>query len=213
MERIAAGKPPLIFGDGAQTMDFVYIGDIARANMLAAEADVTDDVFNVASGVETSLLELAEMLLRVMGSDLAVEHGPERAGQRRHAPPGRHRAGRASELGFEAEVDLEEGLTRLVEWWRAERAGAPDAADRARWRGRRDGGPVQHARTCAATRAPRSPRSIATGLGLPGPARARVRGGASPSASARADAVADDELHDRAAARAVRRRASARATR
>ena len=76
MERIAAGEPPLILGDGSQTMDFVYIGDVARANMLAAESDVTDDVFNVASGVETSLLELAEMLLRVMDSDLPVEHGP-----------------------------------------------------------------------------------------------------------------------------------------
>jgi UDP-glucose 4-epimerase len=124
MERIAAGEPPLIFGDGAQTMDFVYIGDVARANLAAAESDVTDAVFNVASGTETSLLELAEMLLHVMGSDLAVEHGPERAVNgvtRRLAGTDLAR----EQLGFEAEVDLEEGLTRLVEWWRAERAGAP----------------------------------------------------------------------------------------
>jgi UDP-glucose 4-epimerase len=60
-------------------MDFVYVGDIARANMLAAASDVTDDVFNVASGVETSLLELAHALLHVMDSDLPVEHGPERS--------------------------------------------------------------------------------------------------------------------------------------
>ena len=60
-------------------MDFVHVRDIARANVLAAQADVTDGVFNVATGVETSLLELAETLLRVMGSDLSVEHGPERA--------------------------------------------------------------------------------------------------------------------------------------
>ncbi len=79
MERIDAGEPPLIFGDGKQTMDFVYVADIARANVLAAEADVTDAVFNVASGVETSLHELAETLLRVMGSDLPIEYGPERA--------------------------------------------------------------------------------------------------------------------------------------
>ena len=124
MERIAEGKPPLIFGDGSQTMDFVYMGDIARANMLAAESDLTDVVFNVASGTETSLLELAELLLRVMGSDLSVEHGPERAVNgvtRRLADTNAAR----ELLGFEAEVDLEEGLTRLVEWWRAERAGAP----------------------------------------------------------------------------------------
>ena len=124
MERISEGKPPLIFGDGRQTMDFIYMGDIARANMLAAATDRTDVVYNVASGTETSLLELAEALLRVMGSDLAVEHGPERAVNgvtRRLASTELAR----DELGFEAEVDVEEGLTRLVEWWRGERAGVP----------------------------------------------------------------------------------------
>ena len=64
MERIAAGQPPLIFGDGKQTMDFVYIEDIARANILATQADVTDEVFNIASGTETSLNELAAALAR-----------------------------------------------------------------------------------------------------------------------------------------------------
>jgi UDP-glucose 4-epimerase len=124
MERIAAGEPPLILGDGRQTMDFVYIGDVARANVLAAQADVTDSVYNVACGVETSLLELAEMLLRVMDSDLSVQHGPERAVNkvsRRLADTTLARR----DLGFSAEVDLEEGLARLVDWWRAERAGDP----------------------------------------------------------------------------------------
>ncbi|RKQ94099.1 UDP-glucose 4-epimerase [Solirubrobacter pauli] len=124
MERITEGKPPLIFGDGSQTMDFIYMGDIARANMLAAETERNDVVYNVATGVETSLLELAQMLLKVMDSDLAVEHGPERAVNgvtRRMADTSLAR----EELGFEAEVQLEEGLTRLVEWWRAEKDGAP----------------------------------------------------------------------------------------
>ena len=79
MERIIAGEPPLIFGDGTQTMDFVYATDIARANVLAAQADVTDDVFNIASGTETSLNDLAAALCEVMGSDLAPEYGPERS--------------------------------------------------------------------------------------------------------------------------------------
>jgi UDP-glucose 4-epimerase len=123
MERIAAGQPPLIQGDGSQTMDFVYIGDVARANVLAAESELTDVAFNVASGTETSLLELARMLLGVMGSDLPVEHGPARAvnGVTRRLADTRLARER---LGFDAEVDLEEGLTRLVEWWRAEKAGA-----------------------------------------------------------------------------------------
>src|SRR5215210_8426116 len=78
MERIAAGQPPLILGDGSQTMDFVYVGDVARANMLAARAEVSDEVFNVASGVETSLNDLARALLRVMHSDMEPIYGPER---------------------------------------------------------------------------------------------------------------------------------------
>jgi UDP-glucose 4-epimerase len=124
MERITAGEPPLILGDGSQTMDFVYIGDVARSNLLAAEADVTDKVYNVASGTETSLLELAEMLAQVMGSEAEVEHGPERSVNkvsRRLADTTLAR----EEIGFEATVGLEEGLTRLVEWWRGEREGAP----------------------------------------------------------------------------------------
>ena len=124
MERIARGEPLVIFGDGTQTMDFVCVTDIARANVLAAEADVTDAVFNVASGVETSLHELASTLLRVMGSDLPVEYGPERSVNkvpRRLADTTRAQAA----LGFSAEIGLEQGLTRLVEWWRATRSDAP----------------------------------------------------------------------------------------
>jgi UDP-glucose 4-epimerase len=126
MERIAAGERPLILGDGSQTMDFVYMQDIARANLLAARSDLSEGVFNVASGTETSLLELAQMLLGVMGSDLAVEHGPPRAVNgvtRRLADTSRA----FEQLGFRAEIGLEEGLRRLVDWWQGERAGRPAA--------------------------------------------------------------------------------------
>ncbi|MDH3193347.1 MAG: NAD-dependent epimerase/dehydratase family protein [Acidimicrobiia bacterium] len=120
MERIEAGTPPLILGDGLATMDFIYIDDVARSNVLALASDVTDEVFNVASGIETSLNELAAALLRVMGSDLAPEYGPERkvnAVSRRLAD-----VRKAQEmLGFTAEVSLDEGLERLVAWWRATR--------------------------------------------------------------------------------------------
>ena len=122
MERIEAGTPPLILGDGSQTMDFIYIGDVARANVLAASAAASDEVFNVASGAETSLLELAHQLIGVMGADLEVEHGPERSVNK--VPRRLAETALARErLGFEAEVGLEEGLRRLVEWWRAERDG------------------------------------------------------------------------------------------
>ncbi len=119
MERIAAGKPPLIFGDGKQTMDFVYIEDIARANLLAAQADVSDEVFNVASGTETSLSELAALLAHAMGSDFTPEHGPER---KVNPVPRRLASTEKAErlLGFKAKVPLEEGLRRLVSWWRSQ---------------------------------------------------------------------------------------------
>jgi UDP-glucose 4-epimerase len=116
MERIADGLPPLIFGNGQQTMDFVFTSDIARANLLAAGSDIREGVYNIARGQETSLLELAECLLRVMGSDLTVEHGPERPVNgvvRRLADTSAARR----DLGFEAEVSLEDGLRDLVEWW------------------------------------------------------------------------------------------------
>ena len=120
MERIAAGEPPLIFGNGQQTMDFVYIEDVARANVLALQSELADDVFNVASGTETSLNQLADALLRVMQSNLKPEYGPER----KVNPVPRRLADttKAEELlGFHARVGLDEGLTRLVDWWRANR--------------------------------------------------------------------------------------------
>lgn len=116
MERITAGQPPLIFGNGEQTMDFVYIEDIARANILAAKADITDMVFNIASGVETSLNDLAHSLLKVMGSDLQPEYKPER-----QVNPVQRRLADVSQakqlLNFQSQVSLEAGLSRLVTWW------------------------------------------------------------------------------------------------
>ncbi|MFF4104672.1 SDR family NAD(P)-dependent oxidoreductase [Streptomyces sp. NPDC001903] len=122
MERITAGEPPLILGDGTQTMDFADVRDIARANLLAAESDLTDEVFNVASGSETSLRELAVGLLEAMGAEaMEPEHGPARAvnGVTRRLADTSQASGR---LGFTAEIDMRRGLRDLVEWWRAERA-------------------------------------------------------------------------------------------
>jgi UDP-glucose 4-epimerase len=124
MERIEAGEPPLILGDGTQTMDFVDVRDIARANVLAAESDLTDEVFNIASGTETSLKELAEGLLAAMGAEgLEPEHGPARTvnGVTRRLADTSHAAER---LGFTAGIDLRTGLRDLVQWWRAERRAA-----------------------------------------------------------------------------------------
>jgi UDP-glucose 4-epimerase len=121
MERIDAGQAPIIMGDGKQTMDFIYIDDIARANILAMTSDASDVALNVATGVPTSLNDLARLLTKVMGSDAEPEYQPARK-----VNAVEHRAADirlARELtGFEAEVPLEEGLRRLVDWWRTERA-------------------------------------------------------------------------------------------
>jgi UDP-glucose 4-epimerase len=123
MERIAAGQAPLIFGDGSQTMDFVHVHDIARANILAAKANVSDEVFNVASGVEISLKEVAQQLLRVMGSPEQPEHAAER---KVNPVPRRLADTRKAKtmLGFETQVGFEDGLRGLVEWWHGERVAA-----------------------------------------------------------------------------------------
>jgi UDP-glucose 4-epimerase len=124
MERIIAGHAPIIFGDGTHSMDFVYATDIARANILAAHADVTDDVFNIASGNETSLNALASELCSVMGAELRPDYGPERSVNpvpRRLADVSHAR----DRLGFEAKISLEEGLRDLVDWWLSVRADRP----------------------------------------------------------------------------------------
>jgi UDP-glucose 4-epimerase len=112
------GEPPKIFGDGRQTMDFVYVDDVARANLLAMQSDVSDTVFNVASGTETSLLGLLEALLRVTGNEqVRPEFLPERAVN----PVPRRLADttRAEHvLGFRAQTGLDEGLRRLTAWRR-----------------------------------------------------------------------------------------------
>ncbi|MET0956839.1 MAG: NAD-dependent epimerase/dehydratase family protein, partial [Cryobacterium sp.] len=117
MERIVDGRPPFLFGDGRQSKDIVLTNDNTRANQLAAAGTVTEGVYNVASGTETTLLELAQALLSAMGSDLEVEHGPERAVNgvpRRLADVSAAR----TDLGFEAEVPLADGLRQLVDWWK-----------------------------------------------------------------------------------------------
>src|SRR5947209_1589167 len=117
MEAIAAGRAPRIDGDGRGTMDFVYVDDVARANLLAATSAATDVAVNVGTGHEVSLRELATALLTAMGSPLTPDHGPARAVNsvdRRAADITLAR----EVLGFEAAVTLEDGLQRLVTWWR-----------------------------------------------------------------------------------------------
>ena len=120
MERLEAGLPPLIFGDGLQTMDLVHVRDVARANILAARSGASDAVFNVGSGTETSLLELAEHFASVMGRPgLRPVHLEQRA---INPVPRRLAATDAAErdLGFKARISPEQGIGDLVAWWRGQ---------------------------------------------------------------------------------------------
>lgn len=116
MECFERGERPKIFGDGLQTMDFVYVEDIARANILAMQSELTDEVFNIARGEEVSLLDLLNELASVCGiSDLDPEFLPPRAVNpvpRRLANISKTR----EQLGFIATTTLHEGLRKLVEW-------------------------------------------------------------------------------------------------
>ena len=124
MERLEAGLPPVIFGDGQQTMDFVHVRDVARANILGAKSKASDEVFNIASGTETSLCQLAQILSSVMGEDsLSLEFAPERSVN----PVPRRLASTVKAeqmLSFKAAVSLRAGLCELVDWWRTERTAA-----------------------------------------------------------------------------------------
>jgi UDP-glucose 4-epimerase len=125
MEKLEAGEQPVIFGDGQQTMDFVDVRDVARSNVLALASDLTDKVYNIASGTETSLAQLLDHLRRVMGrEDIQPRYEPARSVNpvpRRLADTTLAR----EELGFSASIGLEEGLRDLVDWWRTCRAVAP----------------------------------------------------------------------------------------
>lgn len=114
LDRIEKGEAPVLFGDGSQTMDFIYVEDVARSNLLALKAEATDANYNIASGTETSLNELAKLILQLTGSSLQPIY-------KKDANPGvqKRKAGveRAkTDLGFEAAIPLEEGLNKLIAW-------------------------------------------------------------------------------------------------
>lgn len=128
LERLEQGEPPVIFGDGLQTMDFIYVTDVARAYILAAGADATDVVMNAGTGTETSLRELCLLLCREAGRP-----GVEPVYQAARAVNGVTRRRASTELarttiGFEAKVSLDEGLRDLVRWHGSIRSAPAGAA-------------------------------------------------------------------------------------
>jgi UDP-glucose 4-epimerase len=111
LDRLDRGLPPIVYGDGSQAYDFVYVGDCARANVCAMKADATDSFYNVGTGVKTTIKEL---ILELTGSNLKIQYEPggttfvkNRVGCPKKAE---------AEIGFKAKTDLREGLQKLIEW-------------------------------------------------------------------------------------------------
>jgi UDP-glucose 4-epimerase len=114
LDRLDTGLAPIVYGDGSQAYDFIYVSDCGKANVCAMKSDVTDSFYNVGNGVKTTIKELAELLLDLSGSDLEITYEPEgttfvknRVGCPKKA---------AKEIGFKAEVSLRNGLKKLIEW-------------------------------------------------------------------------------------------------
>ena len=114
LDRLDQGLPPVVYGDGSQSYDFIYVQDTARANICALKSDIDFGFYNVGRGIKTSIKELTDLILKITNSNLAIEYQP--AGQTFVT----NRVGSIEkakkDIGFEWTVDLEEGMKKLIEW-------------------------------------------------------------------------------------------------
>jgi UDP-glucose 4-epimerase len=114
LDRLDQGLPPLVYGDGSQEFDFIYVSEVAVANIKAMQAEATDSFYNVGSGQGTTIKTVTEMILELTGSKLPIQYEP--AGQtfvtKRIGDPIKA----AKDLGFRTSIDLRDGLKRLIEW-------------------------------------------------------------------------------------------------
>jgi UDP-glucose 4-epimerase len=114
LDRLDQGLPPVVFGDGSQAYDFIYVGDAAKANICAMKSPATNDFYNVGAGTRTTIKELAEMILDLTGSTQKIQYEPagqtfvtNRIGDTKKAE---------KDLGFTYSVELREGLKKLIMW-------------------------------------------------------------------------------------------------
>lgn len=114
LDNLDKGLPPVVYGDGSQAYDFIYVSDVGLANVCALKSDVPFGFYNVGRGIKTSIKELTEVILKITGSELPIQYEP--AGltfvTNRVGDP----VAAQHDLGFTWTIDLEEGLKKLVEW-------------------------------------------------------------------------------------------------
>lgn len=114
LDRIEQGQPPIVYGDGSQSYDFIFVKDCAKANVCAMKAETTDSFYNVGCGRKTSIKELTEIILKITGSDLDIEYEPagntfvkNRIGSTKNA---------YNDIKFKSDVSLEDGIKQLIDW-------------------------------------------------------------------------------------------------
>jgi UDP-glucose 4-epimerase len=109
-------RPATIFGDGGTTRDFCFIDNVVEANLKACEADgISGEVFNIACGASTSLLEVIEQIAKVTGTKVPPKHEPPRPGDIRHSLADIEKA--RSRLGYSGKISFAEGIARTIEWY------------------------------------------------------------------------------------------------
>jgi UDP-glucose 4-epimerase len=114
LDRLDKGLSPIVYGDGSQAYDFIYVSDCAKANLCALKADTVDSFYNVGRGIQTTIKELTELILEITSSNLKIQYKPEGTTfvKNRVGCPKKAEA----EIGFKSQVGLKEGLERLIEW-------------------------------------------------------------------------------------------------
>ena len=110
IKRVSEGKPPIIFGDGEQTRDFVFVSDVVRANILAAESDVTG-VFNIGQGRRVTISELTRLIIHIMNKDVGIIHQGARVGDIIHSLAD---ISKARLFGYQPQYDLQRGLEKTI---------------------------------------------------------------------------------------------------
>ncbi len=120
LDKIEKGEQPVIFGDGSQSYDFVFVTDCAEANLCAMKSDRADEFYNVGTGIKTSLKELAEMIIELTNPDLTIKYEDSGKTFVKNRVGSTEKAER--EIGYRFKVELKEGLKKLIEWRRAHKA-------------------------------------------------------------------------------------------
>lgn len=119
LDRIDQGLPPIVYGDGSQSYDFIYVSEVGRANVCALKSDASDRFYNIGSGTRTSIKEVCELLLELTGSNLSIQYEPAGPTFVTNRIGSTDRAQR--DLGFRTAIGLREGLQKLIAWRREHR--------------------------------------------------------------------------------------------